>query len=138
MTKRVLIAECNPACRRSYIEFFTEHGFEIATSGTSDDCLEKLHLFAPDLVFLDAEIAVGVLEHLRTVAPDRQVPVFVTGAKVSPETRRALKVPPVLEFLRKPLDEATLLGCLCAGLLTAKRQHPHATADGPLSMLTAC
>jgi CheY-like chemotaxis protein len=99
--------------------------YEVTTVDCGLKCLQLLDDYVPDVLVLDWELpwggAEGVLEDLRNSRDWQHIPVIITGKIASfqllEQLGRLLR-PPVVKFLAKPFDRATLAGSIRLAMST--------------------
>jgi len=111
--ERVLLAAPEEPLLRSYGDFLTRDGFEVATARDGLDCVAKLRGFRPAVLVLDPALpwgwGDGVLARMREEADIPTVPVILLFTRPSPEglgdrlagfpSARHLATPPVPDLL---------------------------------------
>lgn len=124
-TTRLLVADPNCFWWGVYREYLSPKQYEITTVGCGLKCLHLLDDYVPDVLVLDWELpwggAEGVLEELRNSHNWQHIPVIITGKIASfqqLEQLDRLHHPPVVKFLAKPFDRATLVGSVRLAMAT--------------------
>jgi len=131
---RILIVDDEQAVRDVLAEYFTEHGYEVATAASGTEALAVLPDCRPDLVLLDIRMpgldGIETLRRLRQVAPAVAV-IMVTANEDVDLARDTLKIG-ALDYVAKPFDFAYLEQSVMAGLSqVGARPGEPAAGDDP-------
>ncbi len=82
MNQRLLIVDDEPQIRELLGLYLEQKGFEISRAGTSQECLDLVASFEPELVVLDINLAeedgLKLLTQIKVQHPDTKV-VMLTG-----------------------------------------------------------
>lgn len=127
-TRRLLIADADPALLEIYRAYLVKFGFEVATARSGRDCLKLLRKYRPDVLIVSLELkgrgADGILEIIRKEMEIRPIPVVVIAKIIHSEAVR-LRLPATVELLEK---DSFQLPDLKAAIKSALRAFTRARA----------
>ena len=112
--KRALIVEDQRPVRESLGELLKLAGFEVRLVGDGHAALKEARATAYDLLTVDLNMpSLDGLSLIETVVseegPNRQTPIIVISAYLSPETEETLRDHGVIDCLSKPFEAERLL-----------------------------
>ncbi|MDP3091529.1 MAG: response regulator [Nitrospira sp.] len=115
-TQRVLIVDDDPNGRESLNAFFRDRQWDVLEASSGREALDILDRHGVDVVLLDvAAQGVDGPEILRAIRQhDRDLPVVITGALMTPELRRVWRSRGAMGCLVKPIEPRTLSALLGA------------------------
>ena len=112
--KRALIIEDQRPVRESLGELLKIAGFEVRLMGDENAALREALLTRYDLLTVDLNVpsldGLSLIESLvSSDGPNRQTPIIVISAYLSPETEDTLREHGVIDCLSKPFEAERLL-----------------------------
>ena len=110
---RVLLVE-DEADIRELIRYCLEQGgFEVEEAGDGAEALEKLHVFAPNLIVLDlmlpGMLGVEVCQRLRARVSTAHLPILVVSAKSNASDKALALAMGADDYVTKPFSPRDLL-----------------------------
>ncbi|WP_419190460.1 response regulator [Saltatorellus ferox] len=110
----ILVVEDDEDITRSLCIRLKYNGFEVETAATMDLALEQLERLKPDAAIVDMSIPGGdgimLLEHIRSQAKSRDLPVIILTASVRGELESNALAAGASCFMHKPFHAPDLLG----------------------------
>lgn len=128
MSKKILIIDDEPAIITYLSTLFQDHGYEVVTSTSADDALEKARTEGPDLITLDLlmpdKTGIRLYRDLRKDQRLKEIPVIMVTGFTSAQHplidfRKFIyerSIPAPEGFIEKPVDPETLLAAVSAAL----------------------
>lgn len=100
----ILIVDDEETIRFSIKEFLSGSGYDVVVAGTSEQALEKINEFLPDLVLLDLRLpnmgGIELLEKVKTKDPNALI-IVMTGYGSIDSAVEAMKTG-AYDYLEKP------------------------------------
>ena len=126
MTKKILVADDDPAIQKVLFQTFKLEGYEVATASDGEEALTELEGELPDVVVLDVMMpkldGFDVLKRIRANPRTKALPVILLTARSSQEDVWQGWQSGVDYYMTKPFDVEDLLRFL-AHVLTPRPQE---------------
>ena len=110
---RVLLVEDEADIRELIRYSLAQAGLEVEEAGDGAEALEKLRVFAPDLIVLDLMLpgmpGLEVCQRLRSRADTARLPIMVVSAKANPSDRALGLAMGANDYVTKPFSPRDLL-----------------------------
>jgi len=118
--------------RKALCRLFGSAGFDVQTFASGSEFIESLKQKRPDCVVLDVNLdgLSGLEVQQRLGQENPKLPVIMMTGMESPGLREQALKAGAAAYLRKPLEERTLLEAVAAATLpdgTKQRRHPEAS-----------
>ena len=111
MKGKILIADDEESIRFTFADFLNGGGYQVETADSLSSCIKKMQAEPFDLLFLDiglgSDNGIEAIEGIKVLQPDCSV-VIITGG-MSPETITKARRYGAIDYLTKPIREASLL-----------------------------
>src|SRR5436190_19810404 len=131
MKSFLLVANGGKSITESVRRVMVRHDYHVETAAGGLECLAKLRQAKPDVFALDLDIpwggGEGVLEWLTQEHQSGARPVVLLSRTPPTEEVIHLLIPPVVQYLQKPLSLRVLLRCL-HGIAKAEGLRPRRPA----------
>jgi len=109
----IMVVDDSITMRKVTSRVLENHALEVMTAQDGVDAIEKLHDCVPDLMLLDIEMprmdGYELLEHVRSDARLRHVPVVMITSRAGQKHRRKARSAGANAYLTKPYQEAELI-----------------------------
>ena len=109
----IMVVDDSITMRKVTSRVLENHALEVMTAQDGVDAIEKLHDCVPDLMLLDIEMprmdGYELLEHVRSDARLRHVPVVMITSRAGQKHRRKARSAGANAYLTKPYQEAELV-----------------------------
>jgi DNA-binding response OmpR family regulator len=113
VTKKILVADDDPAIQKVLFQTFQLEGYEVATASDGEEALAELEGELPDLVVLDVMMpkldGFDVLKRIREDPRTKALPVILLSARSSQEDIWQGWQSGVDYYMTKPFDVEDLL-----------------------------
>lgn len=113
MTKKILVADDDPAIQKVLFQTFQLEGYEVATASDGEEALSELEGELPDVVVLDVMMpkldGFDVLKRIRANPRTKTLPVILLTARSSQEDIWQGWQSGVDYYMTKPFDVEDLL-----------------------------
>jgi CheY-like chemotaxis protein len=137
LSKKVLVVEDEQVMLTVIRSILKNAGYTVLTAQDGATALRVARTEKPDLITLDVDLSTAaageawdglrVIEWLQHLEPDRRIPFIIISAGNAAAIKKRAQSLHAFAYLPKPLDRATLLGCVAQAIGTP----PMAPAVGP-------
>lgn len=114
LTSRIAVLDDEPEMRKALVRLLRTHGFKVDTYQLGKDLLAAVLSQPPDCLLLDLHMpGVNGFDVMAALASSRSaIPIVILTGHDEPGTEARVRAFGVAAYLKKPVDEATLLSAI--------------------------
>ena len=118
--RRILVVDDDKDVVQLLTRLLQKAGYTVVTAKDAYDATTRAHRESPDLILTDITMPAGggfsVLDRLTMSSKTNSIPIIVLTGSDHPEIEARAMAAGVVRVLRKPCDNAVLLGCIKTAL----------------------